>query len=704
MIRSSQRCLLWSLLGLTLCLFLTQQAQGQSLKAYEKAAQEAYENESYYNAMYYYEIVLRSKQTPQLYYNYAQSCRLSYAYELAEEAYAKVINSRDKKRFPMLEYYYGATLKHNAKYTEAKRAFKYFLDSYEKDNFYRAKAQQELLSCDFAQQLLRDSLSQDELDFIHLDSTVNTKYSDFGAHWVDSTLYYSSLRFERKREKGEKINREEDQPLVSKILSTPDPDKKKGKVVKNLNEREANSANSAISHDGKYLYFTRCGEKTTDSLRCEIYRSERLDNGKWGAPERLPNPINSNVATTTHPSLAWDPNTQTEWLYFASDRAGGKGSLDIWRVALAEDLTQVQPSNLGDVINSIDAEVTPFFDPMTERLYFASRWHFGLGGYDIFYSQWNGSDWEAPVNLGLPFNSAANDLYYVVTPGSNPPEGYLASNRDGSRSLTKEACCNDIYSYAYKNSITPPPSKDTIPVVAIVPPPPIEPKDPPPVVPPVEPKDPPVAVTTPPDEPDEPITTTGIVEQLDSLLPLSLYFHNDEPDSNVQVRFTNTPYEADYDHYLSLVPLYKQYYAGQFGAEQGPVAVAEVERFFNDRVRGEYNRTQEFLDKLLEALQQGVRLRLYIRGYTSPKADANYNIALSHRRVASLRSFLMRYKGGALKTYVENGALDIREAMLGESVAPAGISDDPNDPANSIYGVAASRERKAELSVVLLQQ
>lgn len=683
-------CLSWRWLLLFLGLSLTYTIQGQTLKAYEKAAQTAFDNESYYNAMYYYEIVLRSKQTPQLYYNYAQACRLSYAYELAEDAYANVIKSRDKNRYPMVEYYYGLTLKHNAKYPEAKRAFKYFLDGYQKDNFYRAKAEQERLSCDFAQQLLKDSLSQDELSFIHLDSTVNTQYSDFGAHLVDSIFYYSSLRFERKREKGEKKNQDEPQPLVSKVLSTPNPETKKGVVIKTVNERQANSANSAISHDGTYLYFTRCGGKTTDSLRCEIYRSERLANGDWGAPERLPNPINSNVSTTTHPSLAWNATTQTEWLYFTSDRAGGQGGLDIWRVALKGDLTEVQPENLGNVVNSMDAEVTPFFDPMTDRLYFASRWHLGLGGYDIFYCTLKDGAWEAPVNLGLPFNSAANDLYYVVNPGSNPPEGYLASNRAGSRSLTKEACCNDIYAYKYQKQIKLPPAKDTIPVVAIVPPPLIGP----PINPPI---DTPITTITPPSTPGD------LVEQLDSLLPLSLYFHNDEPDSNTQVRFTNTPYEVNYAHYLSLLPQYKQVYSGQFSTERAPMAMVEIERFFDDQVRGEYNRAQDFMDQLLRVLQKEVKLRLYIRGYTSPKADANYNIALAYRRVASLRSYLMRYKNGILKPYVDSGALEIREAMLGESVAPAGISDDPNDVANSIFGVAASRERKAELAVVRLQ-
>lgn len=194
-----------------------------------------------------------------------------------------------------------------------------------------------------------------------------------------------------------------------------------------------------------------------------------------------------------------------------------------------------------------------------------------------------------------------------------------------------------------------------------------------------------------------------LIEELDNLLPLSLYFHNDEPDSNVRARTTRTPYEESYRYYMGLLPVYRELHTQQYSPERAATEEVLVERFFDNEVRGEYNRAPLFLDKLLSALGQNLKLKLYIRGYTSPKADANYNIALSHRRVASLRDYLMRYKNGALRPYLDNGQLIIKEAMLGESAAPAGISDDPNDPANSIYGTAAARERKAEVAVVVEQ-
>lgn len=671
--------------------------QAQNLKAYEKAADDAFAKKEYYNAMHYYGIVLQSKKTSGIYYKYAESCRLSYAYQAAEEAYKKVVDGKDKNRYPMLEYYYGVTLKHNAKYSEAKRAFKYFLDRYKKDNFYRAKAEQEMKSCDFAKELIKKPIPESELQIIHLNENVNTKFSDFGAHEIEGELYYSSLRFDRKREKGEKREKGLSKKLVSKLLLTPNYEKEKGKDIDNLNLPYEHSANSALSNDGKYLYFTRCSGKRTDSLRCEIYRSEKLADGKWSAPERLPNPINSNTSTTTHPNLAWDERSKTEWLYFSSDRAGGQGGMDIWRVALKEDLAESEPYNLGAVVNSKDAEVTPFYDAKSGRLYFASRWHLGLGGYDIFYSKaLPNSEWSKPTNMGIPFNSAANDLYFVVN--ENDTTGYIASNRDGSRSLTKEACCNDIYRYAYTKPpvividtpdilVSLPP--DT-PDVVIVPPTLVDTPDV------VE-----VPVDTPPVATDPP--ATDIVKTLDDLLPLSLYFHNDEPDSNVSVKFTNTPYEESYAYYTSLIETYKDEYSKQFNPERAVAEQGIVQQFFDNKVKGEYNRAQEFFDQLLDVLAKGAKLKLYIRGYTSPKSDEQYNIALANRRVVSLRSFMMRYKNNAFKQYIDDKSLIIKEAMLGESMAPKGVSDDHNDPANSIYSVGASQERKAEISVLKRQ-
>lgn len=669
-------------------LLFTSKLSAQSLSAYLKAGDDAFEKEQYYNAMHYYDIVLQSKSTTDVQYKYAQAARLSYAYESAEKAYAKVIQSKEKSQYPLVEYYYGMVLKHNGKYNEAKRAYKYFLDSYDKETFYRAKAQQEYNSCDIAKQLVKDSISSDSVLVVRLDNNINTPYSDFGAHEVEDKLYYSSLRFDRKKPKGEKKDKEtKGNKLVSKILTAEEKGTKKGELLNELNDKAQHTGNSTLSHDGNTLYFTRCSGKKTDSLRCEIYKSTKKSDGNWGTPVRLPNPINSNTATTTHPQIAWEEDTQQEWLYFVSNRAGGEGDLDIWRVELKEEDTE--PINLGATINTKDAEVTPFYDTKQQRLYFASRWHYGLGGYDIFYSDKVSDEWSTPINMGVPFNSAANDLYYVVN--EDDTSGYFASNRDGSRTITKEACCNDIYRYTNLKSI--PPIVDTpiidTPIIVNVPPDTIPNTA--------------VILTTPVDTPVTTYTTATTLTKLNDLLPLRLYFHNDEPDSNTMAIQTNILYEESYNHYIGLIDKYKEMYAGQFNPERAVYERDKVDNFFTNNVKGEYNRTGDFITKLAAALQEGQRLKLYIRGYTSPRASERYNIALAHRRVASMRSYLLRAQNNILQQYVDNGQLIIKEAMLGESVAPKGISDDYEDPQNSIFGIDASQERKAEISVIVAQ-
>ena len=78
-------------------------------------------------------------------------------------------------------------------------------------------------------------------------------------------------------------------------------------------------------------------------------------------------------------------------------------------------------------------------------------------------------------------------------------------------------------------------------------------------------------------------------------------------------------------------------------------------------------------------------------------------LTLRMLKISSLKRFMMRYENGAFKKYVDRKDLILTEAMLGESLVPKGVSDNHKDPANSIYSVSASQERKAEISVLVQQ-
>ncbi|MEM8908265.1 MAG: hypothetical protein AAGD05_10505, partial [Bacteroidota bacterium] len=132
--------------------------------------------------------------------------------------------------------------------------------------------------------------------------------------------------------------------------------------------------------------------------------------------------------TATHPFTVYQD--QMEILYFASDRPGGKGGMDIWymtRPINSEDIDFSLPRNAGKSINTLGDEVTPFYDPQEKSLYFSSNGQVGLGGLDVFKAQGERAQWSEAEHLGHPINSSADDYYYQFF--ESPANAYLVSNR-----------------------------------------------------------------------------------------------------------------------------------------------------------------------------------------------------------------------------------------------------------------------------------
>lgn len=176
-----------------------------------------------------------------------------------------------------------------------------------------------------------------------------------------------------------------------------------------------------LSPDGKQLFIYIDDDKHTgDIFICKID-----DKGNWSKPKPLSKSINSpyieNSATITH-----DGKT----LYFSSNRPNGKGGIDIYRSHLQKNGQWGEPENLGDVINTEYDEEGPFIDSDGKTLYFSSRGHKCMGGYDLFKSQYDSTkgQWSAPVNLGYPINSTDDDIYFVVS--GDGKFGYYASVKE----------------------------------------------------------------------------------------------------------------------------------------------------------------------------------------------------------------------------------------------------------------------------------
>ncbi|HEX2968688.1 MAG TPA: hypothetical protein VHO46_06250 [Bacteroidales bacterium] len=158
---------------------------------------------------------------------------------------------------------------------------------------------------------------------------------------------------------------------------------------------------TALNYDGTELFIYK-----TDNYDGVIYSSKYSD-GKWASIQKL----NKNINTKYYESHACI-SADGKKLYFASNRDGGLGNLDIYVSELDSKGSWGPAKNLGSDINTPFNEDTPFITENDEYLYFSSEGHNSMGGYDNYKSQKSGSGWKTPSNLGYPLNSADDDKFF----------------------------------------------------------------------------------------------------------------------------------------------------------------------------------------------------------------------------------------------------------------------------------------------------
>lgn len=171
---------------------------------------------------------------------------------------------------------------------------------------------------------------------------------------------------------------------------------------------------TSISKDGKELYMY--SSQNYDGV---IFYS-KFENVTWSAPVKLNDNINTKY-WESHATISHD----NKKLYFTSNRKGTFGGLDIY-VSSRDSSGDWGPAvNLGPVINTPYNEETPFLSKDDKTLFFSSRGHFNMGGYDIFYSTLlDNGEWSIPLNFGYPLNSTDDDIYFK--PLNDGYEGYFA--------------------------------------------------------------------------------------------------------------------------------------------------------------------------------------------------------------------------------------------------------------------------------------
>lgn len=343
-----------------------------------------------------------------------------------------------------------------------------------------------------------------------------------------------------------------------------------------------------------------------------------------------------------------------------------------------ENLSEIYPDIFYNSYNS-----QPHLFSINDQLflYFVSNRKGGFGGLDIWFSVIDGSGkLGVPINAGpqintkndeiTPFYNTNNQsLYYssnnikdnmggfdifrsegipniwkdkqnaielnslqdeVYLTFYNEKDGYFSSNRNSECDEKTDSCCSDIYGFTL-----------------------IEQKK----------------------KKEETLDYT-------SFFPLNLYFDNNQPNPKFDL-YKTINYKETYIRYFMKQDEYLLYNKSE-----------EINLFFEDSLKGNFNQLNMLLGKLLNDLNDGYNIDIKIKGYTSQLADTSYNIKLSSYRIKSLFEYVVSFKNGALFDFIKQGRLSIIEVPLGESESSERLYD---NSLLEIYGIEAMLERKVSI-------
>jgi outer membrane protein OmpA-like peptidoglycan-associated protein len=355
-----------------------------------------------------------------------------YVYRQLGECYYNIYNTKEaakwyakaitKKQNSELYYRYAQMLKANGNYAESNKQMQKFTEMEPNDS--RAKIFNE--NPNYVPILL------DQQKYFDLQSIdINSDKSDFGALLMNNTIYFTSAR-----NSNSKIYSWTKEPFLDIYKANLNED---GTISNILLVNQINSkyhdGSISISQDGSTMYFT------SDSFRENSFEKDKTNklklgrnnifsakfvNGKWDEITSLP--FNSKDFSTGNPSISNDGKT----LYFSSNRPGGIGGVDIWKVAISETGGYGTPENLGKNVNTEGNESFPFITS-NDVLYFSSDAKQGLGAMDVYKIDLTKN--SGAINLGKPVNSEKDDFAFTIN--ENKKIGFVASNRNGNDDIFK---------------------------------------------------------------------------------------------------------------------------------------------------------------------------------------------------------------------------------------------------------------------------
>ncbi len=361
---------------------------------------------------------------PALFFKLAESFRESGDYTKAAVWYRNAIRSGYND--PMLELRYADALRAAGKPDEAKLI-------YESELKKDTKNKQAINGLESVRKI-QEWKEIPELYIVENLKTINSASNDLVVQIMPEAEQTICFKSSREEVPAKGINPVTGQKNSDFFLSAYDTVKKRWNLPELLKEPiSVNSSDEELflnfSPSKEFVVFSRSVYQPAQPAIIQLFSAQKK-NGQWTVPALIS--FTSDGADYLQPMIAENGKT----LWFASNRAGGLGGLDVWRSEITDSGIFSEPVNAGDEINTPGNEIYPF-EKANGYFYFSSDFHPGMGGYDIFQAQKTSGKWQIE-QLPPPVNSSGDDLSIQFF--ENQEKGFFASNRKGSRGI-------DIYSF-----------------------------------------------------------------------------------------------------------------------------------------------------------------------------------------------------------------------------------------------------------------
>jgi outer membrane protein OmpA-like peptidoglycan-associated protein len=319
---------------------------------------------------------------------------------------------------------YKLVLKHHQQGIDTKQLFTKYneVEKEKKENYVPLDYYYQLV--DYRKEI--DTLRPPHSVLVNMGDGINSTKEDYGPTMgnVDYVMLFTSKRTPHQ---SRTFNEDLFYALkVDGVWAQTEP-------FKNINTNY-NEGSACLSQNGKFLYFSRCNAPGSIG-NCDIYVAGLGKDSTWTDIKNLGPTVNSK-GWDSHPSLSRSGDT----LFFASNRVGGFGELDIYFSVKDKKGKWTTAKNAGPTINTVRSEVSPFFHHKHNVLYFSSNGQpLNFGGFDIYKSRILQARWDEPKNIG-PLVNGGGDEYYFTIDSQSHDLYYARSTEEDKKNL-------DLYSF-----------------------------------------------------------------------------------------------------------------------------------------------------------------------------------------------------------------------------------------------------------------